>query len=351
MRSLPLITLYLTERCNSRCVSCDYWRHGRADITAAAIAELLPELERLGTKVVLVSGGEPLIHPQWAEIAETLRAGGLELWLLTSGLSLVKHAARAAALFQSITVSLDGIDRAMYAAIRGLDAFDNVCDGIRAAAATSMHVGVRVTVQRRNYRQLSAFVELARRCGASEISFLAADVSNRQAFGRSGADIDSAGSQIALLPQDLPLFAEALDSLERDNALDFESGFIAETPSKMRRLWQYFAALSGLGPFPPTRCNAPAFSAVVEAGGRVNPCFFIQGPTTRARLGPALDAPPMRQLREDIRAGRRVECLTCVCSMWREPDDLSGLTANAVSAALRRHRRPGGEGAGAPHGG
>jgi MoaA/NifB/PqqE/SkfB family radical SAM enzyme len=341
MRSLPLITLYLTERCNSRCVSCDYWRHGRADVTAAAIAGLLPELERLGTKLVLISGGEPLVHPQWAEIAATLRAGGLELWLLTSGLSLLKHAARAAALFPSITVSLDGIDRPMYAAIRGLDAFDHVCGGIRAATDSGAHVGVRVTVQRRNYRHLATFVELAHRCGASEISFLAADVSNRQAFGRSEADDGTPSSQLSLLPQDLPLFAEALESLERDHARDFESGFIAESPSKMRRLWQYFAALCGLARFPPTRCNAPAFSAVLEAGGRVNPCFFIQGPPARAPLGQALDAPAMRQLREDIRGGRRAECLTCVCSMWREPEALSRLSATAVSAALRRHGPPG----------
>ena len=32
---LSLVTLYLTERCNSRCVTCDYWKHGRRDVTLA----------------------------------------------------------------------------------------------------------------------------------------------------------------------------------------------------------------------------------------------------------------------------------------------------------------------------
>ena len=41
LRRLPLVTLFLSERCNSRCVSCDYWRHGRhergrPDASAAA---------------------------------------------------------------------------------------------------------------------------------------------------------------------------------------------------------------------------------------------------------------------------------------------------------------------------
>ena len=81
LRRLPLVTLYLTERCNSRCVTCDYWRHGTADMNLAAVTRLLPELERLRTQVVLVSGGEPLLNPQWGQIAELLRARGLKLWL------------------------------------------------------------------------------------------------------------------------------------------------------------------------------------------------------------------------------------------------------------------------------
>jgi hypothetical protein len=54
---LPLITLYLTERCNSRCVTCDYWRHGRRDVTLESVRRLLPELESLGTRTALISGG------------------------------------------------------------------------------------------------------------------------------------------------------------------------------------------------------------------------------------------------------------------------------------------------------
>jgi MoaA/NifB/PqqE/SkfB family radical SAM enzyme len=317
IRSLPLLTLYLTERCNSRCVSCDYWRHGRADISTDSVARLLPDLAQLGTRLILISGGEPLIHPQWVEIAQLLKDNGLDLWLLTSGLSLAKHAARAATLFESVTVSLDGTDPAMYAAIRGLDAFGKVCEGIRAAADAGLHVGVRVTVQRRNYRHLADFVELAHEHGASQISFLAADVSSAHAFGRNGAAED----QIALAQDDLAPFAATLDALERERQADFASGFIAESPAKLRRLQQYYAALHGAARFPATRCNAPEFSAVMDAGGGIQPCFFIQGPAAqdrRLRLDELLNDEPMRQLRADIRIGRRAECERCVCSMWRD---------------------------------
>lgn len=331
LRSLPLLTLHLTERCNSRCVSCDYWRHGRVDLTSESVLQLLPSLRALGTRTVLISGGEPLIHPQWIEIAEALRANGQRLWLLTSGLSLAKHAARAAQLFDSITVSMDGADKTMYAAIRGLDAFDVVCAGIRAATGEGAWVSTRVTVQRANYTALPELVSLSRALGAKQISFLAADISNPHAFGRVG----TADEQIALTETDLPNFAAVLDTMERVYADDFASGFIAEHPAKLRRLLQYYAAVLDLAPYPPVRCNAPEFSAVMNANGTVQPCFFIAGENgfnATADFTHALNSEVMRELRSEIRGGRRPECATCVCSLWRA-------RAETADFSLRSERR------------
>jgi len=104
-------------------------------------------------------------------------------------------------------------------------------------------------------------------------------------------------------------------------AEDFRAGFIAESPEKLRRLLQYFTAIQGSGVYPPVRCNAPEFSAVIGATGRVQPCFFIAGPAG-ARLPDlpgVLNGSEMRDLRRAIRAGERGECKTCVCSLWRNP--------------------------------
>ena len=323
MRSrLPLVTLYVTERCNSRCVTCDHWRHGRVDVSLASITRLLPSLESLGTSMVALSGGEPLLHPEWAQIAQLLKSRGLKLWLLTSGLSLAKHARRAASLFDCITVSLDGTNRETYAAIRGLDAFDNVLEGIRAAAACGVAPSIRVTLQRGNYRQLPMFVDLARSVGACQVSYLAVDVANPHAFGRT----DDFGSDLGLRIEDLPVFEELIRGMALEHAESFRSGFIAESPPKLRRILQYFSALCGYGAFPAVRCNAPEFSAVVGANGRVQPCFFIPGPAGAGAWGDfraALDSDGMAALRDQIRAGKRPECATCVCSMWRELDTLS----------------------------
>jgi MoaA/NifB/PqqE/SkfB family radical SAM enzyme len=327
LERLPLVTLYLTERCNSRCVTCDYWRHGRLDMNLAAVRRLLPSLLRLCTQVVLLSGGEPLLNPEWPAIAQALREAGLKVWLLTSGLSLAKHARRAAQVFDAITVSLDGTDRHTYQAIRGLDAFEKVCDGIRAAAEQGVAAGLRVTLQRANFRQLPAFVALAKDLRARQVSFLAVDVANPHAFGRT----EDFSSDLALRPDELPLLDELLRAMEVECAAEFRSGFIAENPAKLRRILQYFGAIHGKTPYPEVRCNAPEFSAVVGATGRVQPCFFISGPAQAEALrGAALDdltgalnGEHMQALRGSIRAGERAECKTCVCSMWRDMNNFA----------------------------
>ena len=316
---LPLVTLYLSERCNSRCVTCDYWRHGVADMSLSAVRRLLPDLARLHTQVVLISGGEPLINAEWSQIAELLRGQGLKLWLLTSGLSLAKHALRASALFDAITVSLDGTDRATYEAIRGVDAFDKVCEGIRAAAQSKTPVSMRVTLQRANYRQLPHFVRLARELGVHEVSFLAVDVANPHAFARQNGFTHD----LALQPPDLPLLAGILDELEHEHASEFRSGLIANSPRKLRRIHQYFAAVCGVAPYPAVRCNVFEYSAVIGATGRVSPCFFITGPPGsiwRDSLEELLNHATMSTLRASIRAGERPECARCVCSLWRDLD-------------------------------
>ncbi len=318
--TLPLITLYLSERCNSRCISCDYWKHGQRDMSLEDVRNMLPELEALKTRDVLISGGEPLLNRQWPAIVAMLKDRGLRLWLLSAGLALAKHASAVAESFDSVTVSLDGTNRETYARIRGVDAFDKVCEGIRAAVRCGVPTSIRVTLQRANFRELDRFVSLARELGSSQVSFLAIDVANLHAFARHDGH---AASELALTDDDILELRERVDRLEAEHAAAFASRFIVESPERLRHICNYFAAVRGQVDFPPVRCNAPEFSAVVGADGRVSPCFFIPGPPLAARapaLGAALTSAPMSALRQQIRDGGRAECERCVCSMWRDRD-------------------------------
>jgi MoaA/NifB/PqqE/SkfB family radical SAM enzyme len=265
--ALPLAIVYVTDRCNSKCVTCDFWRYGQTNLPVERARWLAREFRGLGTQVVLLSGGEALLHPHWDEVAAAFQQQGQRLWLLTAGLSLKKHAARATELCERITVSLDGATPETYVAIRGVEAFEAVCSGVREAVGRGAWVSLRCTLQRSNYREMPDLIRLARDLGVKQVSFLAVDVSTHVAFARQ----EDYERTMALTPGDLPEFDSVLDSVDREFAPEFASGFIAESPAKLRRLRQYFAALVGQAEFPPVRCNAPRYSAVVGADGHLQP--------------------------------------------------------------------------------
>jgi len=131
---LPLVTLYLTERCNSRCVTCDYWRHGRADMSLDAVKRMLPSLKRLGTQVALLSGGEPLLNPDWALIAELLRDSRARFLAITAEFARRGHRVVATA---RDTRTLEDFDVSQRLA---LDVTDD--DSITAAIAAAGDIDV-----------------------------------------------------------------------------------------------------------------------------------------------------------------------------------------------------------------
>lgn len=323
LATLPLAIVYATDRCNSKCTMCDFWRHGETDLPVEQARWLAAELEDMGTRAVLLTGGEALLHPQWKEVAATFREAGLGVWLLTAGLSLEKEASGVAELCQRVTVSLDGATPEIYRTVRGVDAFNAVCRGIQAAVARDVWVSLRVTIQRANYHEMPDLVRLAKDLGVREISFLGIDVSNRIAFARRNGHPPPG----ALGRDDLPLFAQVLERIEKEYGSDLASGFVAEKPEKLWQLHRYFSALLGQGSFPPVRCNAPRFSAVVRPDGSLQPCFFIDGvgkleADSGRKLSEALNTPRFRDLRRSIRGGSREECKRCVCSIRKNPGEL-----------------------------
>ncbi len=312
---LPLLIFYPTSRCNSRCLSCDWWRSsGEDDLTLEEISAFTSSLPGLGTRVVAFSGGEPLLRPDLFAVADLFLARGLKLELLTSGVSLARHAREVAPRFARVTLSLDATTRGLYEKVRGIDALAAVESGIARLReeAPSIPITARATLHKANFRELEHLIRRARELGLSGISFLAADVSST-AFGRREPP---SGAALLLDRDEIAEFQSVVEAVIAKESEAFGSGFVAESPDKLRRLPSYYAALRGEGPFPKVSCNAPWVSAVVEANGAVRPCFF------HTPVGNLRQAPLDRILREDLPAFRRKLsvatdplCARCVCSL------------------------------------
>ena len=320
--TLPLMVLYITDGCNSRCKMCDIWRNARRNMSMEMVDELVAQIEPLKVRWVLLSGGEAMQHPQWGEIAKRFRDTGVRTMLLTNGLLIKKQIERFTDCVDDLIVSLDGGTAETYDSIRGVDAFELVLEGIRLAKDAGLHVTTRTTIQRENFREMPQIIESALSAGADSVSFLAVDVSNPFAFGERFTDaIPLTDMTQALSMDEVAELDTILTQLELDYADEFAEGRIAESPEKLRRiLLHYFAALVGDTTFPRPRCNAPHFSTVIEVDGSLRPCYFL--PTYGSlreghKLDKIINNDEAVALRAAYANGEREECARCVCPLYK----------------------------------
>jgi MoaA/NifB/PqqE/SkfB family radical SAM enzyme len=318
---LPILILFPHSRCNCRCLMCDIWRSTtRTELSSSDVARWVEEWRGLGVRRVVLSGGEALMHSNLWELCDILRAADIGITILSTGLLLRQHATDLVQRCDDVVVSLDG-PQAIHDRIRNVPrAFERLADGVAAVKAADPAVAVtaRCTIQRANYHVLRATVAAAHSMGLDRISFLAADVSS-DAFNRPGGWDDARVSQVALAADDLPLLDAEISALEREWAGDFASGYIAESPEKLRRrLRQYFAALLGTECFFPNECNAPWVSSVIESDGTVRPCFF-QPPLGNVHsdggLSAILNSPHAIAWRHGLDVRRDAICQKCVCTL------------------------------------
>jgi MoaA/NifB/PqqE/SkfB family radical SAM enzyme len=328
--ALPILVFFPTARCNSRCVSCDWWKaDGAGDLTLDEIRRLTDELPALRTRLVTFSGGEPTLRRDVYEIAALFRARGVRLHLLTSGLFLERDAAAVAQHFEQVTISLDGHTASQYQRIRGVDGLSVIERGVKRLKTLSPQTPVRArsTVHRHNFTELSQLIDKAHAMGLDGISFLAADVAS-EAFGRGSAPNGNGGAPetslrtassmggLLLNRAEVEEFTRVVEATIASHARDFESRFVAEAPEKLRGLPRYYAAQHGLGEFPAVRCNAPWASAVVEADGAVRPCYFhpVVGNIRERSLRQIL-AEEMVAFRSGLNVAQNATCRRCVCTL------------------------------------
>jgi Fe-coproporphyrin III synthase len=325
--TLPLMVLYITDGCNSRCKMCDIWQNPRRNMSMDLVDELIAQVDELQMKHILISGGEAMQHPQWDEIARRFHDAGVRTMLLTNGLLVKKHIERFTDCVDEVIFSLDGGTAKTYDSIRGVDTFELVLEGMRLLKEAGLRVTTRTTVQRENFREIPLIIRSALSAGADAVSFLAIDVSNPFAFGERFIDmIPITDNNQALNRQEVSELDQIISQIEIDFADEFSQGLIAESSDKLRRiLVQYFSALLGDESFPRPRCNAPHFSTVIEVDGSLRPCYFLPsyGALRRGdKLDTILNNDTALSLRKAYAKGERQECARCVCPLYKGPRSL-----------------------------
>ena len=130
-----LVVWDFTHACNLNCKHC-YQRAGRPlsdELTTEEAKRLIKELADADVVALAFSGGEPLMRPDFYELAAYARSLGIYVALATNGTLITKEVAkRLKKLDIYVEISLDGASAKTHDEFRGVPGmFDKTINGIK----------------------------------------------------------------------------------------------------------------------------------------------------------------------------------------------------------------------------
>ncbi len=140
IRRKPILcNYYVTYRCNATCHFCDIWEKPSPFIKLADAEQNLKALRRMGVRVVDFTGGEPLLHPQIADLLALAKQEKMITTLTTNALRYPRMAESLKGLVDMLHFSLDAADATTHNQIRGAACFEAIMESIPLA----LHLGER----------------------------------------------------------------------------------------------------------------------------------------------------------------------------------------------------------------
>jgi radical SAM protein with 4Fe4S-binding SPASM domain len=154
--SLRYLELQITNRCNLQCRHCYIGEGSHQDLSLKQIQKVLEEFEEIQGLRLLLSGGEPLLHPYFWQINDILRNHAFRSALLSNGTLITEEVAKKLRVHE-VQISLDGMKEG-HESLRGKGTFEKTIMAIDHLQEAKIRVSVATMIHRRN---LSEFDQLA----------------------------------------------------------------------------------------------------------------------------------------------------------------------------------------------
>jgi len=305
-------SIEITNRCNLQCrhcfIQCDRatWVDD-AELSTAEICSILDQIAEMGTLWLLLTGGEPLVRPDFAEIYMHAKRRGFLITLFTNATLLTDEIADMLATYPpfAVEVSLYGRTAEVYERVTGVpSSFERCMAGIWRLADRKLLLRLKTPVMTLNVEEIWDIKAYAESLGAP---FRFDPMINAGMAGGGG-------------PVAYRLSTEQIVALDMADAQRMEE-------------WREFCDRS-VGPRIATdllyACGAGIRAFHIDADGRMNVCLLARQPRFSVLRGKVregwLEALPRERER---RARTSSPCSTCAlrnlcgnCSAWAEMESL-----------------------------
>lgn len=159
VNSGPVVVWNSTRTCNLKCAHCymdsDAQKY-QGELTTEEAKRFIDDLAEFRVPVLLFSGGEPLIRPDFFELAEYTGNKGIRVTLSTNGTLISPEVAQRIKNIGVgyVGISLDGLME-VNDKFRGKEgAFKAAMAGIQNCVKVGQRVGLRFTINRHNFEEM-----------------------------------------------------------------------------------------------------------------------------------------------------------------------------------------------------
>lgn len=166
------IAWQVTNECNLACLHCiEESGPGKAfpdELVPEGAFDFLEQVVDLEIPYISFSGGEPMVHPRFFEMAEFVCAHDAQLKIETNAHYLTNDNCRRLKEIgvKAVQVSLDGASRETFNRMRVRGDYDLAIEGARNLCAADVPIEINYSPTRFNVHEIGAAVDLAYKLGA-----------------------------------------------------------------------------------------------------------------------------------------------------------------------------------------
>ena len=166
-----IVSWMTTNQCNLTCSHCyqDAGEAKEAELTTQEGKELIDGIARAGFKIMIFSGGEPLMRPDIYELVSYAASKGLRPVFGTNGMLITEEVAQRLkeAGAMAMGISLDSLDEEKHNTFRGNpEAYARTIEGMKNCRKVGLPFQIHTTIMDWNKEEICDIIDFAVEMGA-----------------------------------------------------------------------------------------------------------------------------------------------------------------------------------------